>query len=613
MAGLIPDNFIQDLLSRSDLVEIIRRRITLKKSGRNYTACCPFHQEKTPSFSVSPSKQFYYCFGCGAKGDAIRFIMEYDHLQFPQAVEQLANQVGMEVPHEKETPEKRRQKSVNQLIYQLLERAEHFFQNQLKSAPERQHAQAYIKQRGLSADICQQFAIGYAPPGFNNIGHGLNLDAEQQQHAFTAGLFAENDSGRRYDKFRDRLMFPIRDSRGRTIGFGGRIMGDGKPKYLNSPETPVFHKGSELYGLWEWQQAREKTDHMLVVEGYMDVISLAQFGVRNVVATLGTATSETHLQKLFREVDKVVFCFDGDRAGRKAAWRAMENALPTLEDGKEITFLFLPDGEDPDTMVRTQGPESIRAANAQAQPLENFLFDQLSQDINLSQVAGRARLAKLALPYISQLKGPFYRELLEQSLAERAGLTRDELSHLAIKHQPSPKRRTATNNSTNEEPQPSSNNTSLPPTSNLPGNRLFLTERLLLLLVNHPALAQEAPVNDLLKDIENLPGASLLASALTTLENNPVTTSAQALGLLMALSEGDRLKQLLTTRIQASAWELAKREWQGGLLQLQLIQLDKRINQEKQAVQPDITLLQTLLVQRHTIKTEQQQQGYQSE
>lgn len=602
MAGLIPDNFVQDLLARSDLVELIRQRVQLKKSGRDYMGCCPFHQEKTPSFSVSPDKQFYYCFGCGAKGDALRFLMEYDHLNFPQAVEQLAAQAGMEVPREEESPQQRQQRSLNQQIYELLERAERFFQNQLASAAERQKAHSYLKQRGLSQAICDEFRLGYAPPGYDNLPTGLSLDKEQNQLALTAGLLSENDQGRRYDKFRDRLIFPIRDARGRTIGFGGRVFGDGKPKYLNSPETPVFHKGQELYGLWEWRQTRQADNQLLVVEGYMDVISLAQFGIRNVVATLGTATSELHMQKLFREVDEVIFCFDGDKAGRRAAWRAMESALGALADGKTVRFLFLPDDEDPDTLVREQGPEAIRAACEKAQPLDDFLFNQLSQGLDLSDVAAKAKLARDALPFIARLKGDFYRSLLEKALCERTGLALDELQRLrssqAANNKPStPSQHTKSAVTSAPDHTP-------PPTHEpLPGHRLHLSERLLLLLLNHPKLASELPPGKELDELP-LPGLGLLKEAILALKRQPVSNSAQALGLFMSLSQGERLQRLLTTRLAASDWPVAKREWQGGLLQLQLMQLDKQLEQERCATSPDMALLQSLLQKRQQLQKE---------
>lgn len=621
MAALIPEGFIQDLLTRTDLVELIRGRVPLKKSGRNFVACCPFHQEKTPSFSVAPDKQFYYCFGCGAKGDAIRFLMEYDHLAFPQAVEQLAGLAGMEVPKQQESLAQRRERSISQQIYDLLARAESYFQAQLGGAQERQKAHQYLQQRGLTPDICQQFRVGYAPPGFTNITTDLALDKEHQQLALTAGLLSENDSQRRFDKFRDRVIFPIRDVRGRVIGFGGRLLGDGKPKYLNSPETPVFHKGQELYGLWEWRQTRQPDKHLLVVEGYMDVISLAQFGIRNVVATLGTATSEAHIKKLFREVDEIIFCFDGDKAGRRAAWRALEASLPELPDDKQVRFLFLPDGEDPDTMVRGQGPESIRAACEKAQPLETFLFDQLSEELDLEQVAGRARLARLSMPYIARLKGDFYRSLLEKNLAARTGLEPAELARMQAP--PASVRAPAPPTSGPTLGVPADAYYDLAPDTEFDSRitpsyhsgqhaaasrrhtTMSLGKRLLLILLEYPQLASSRPPQTELASLQ-LPDLALLLSAIELLKRCPASTRAQALGLFMTLDDNHTIEQLIQQRYSIANSMLAEREWHGGLLQLELLQLDASINQLRQQPRPDPLQLQQLLVERARLK---QQRG----
>lgn len=340
MAGLIPQSFIDDLLNRSDIVEVVGSRIQLKKAGKNYSALCPFHKEKTPSFSVSPDKQFYYCFGCGAGGNALGFVMDHDQLDFPQAVEELAKRAGMEVPHEDSGRKHKPRQPVDSPLYPLLAAAADYYRQALKSHPTRKSAVEYLKGRGLSGVIARDFGLGFAPPGWDNLMKHLGGDALQQKALIDAGLLIENaENGKRYDRFRDRVMFPIRDSRGRVIAFGGRVLGDDKPKYLNSPETPVFHKGQELYGLYEARQTNRDLDEIMVVEGYMDVIALAQQGLRNAVATLGTATSEEHLKRLFRIVPSVLFCFDGDAAGRKAAWRALEATLPNLQDGRRARFL----------------------------------------------------------------------------------------------------------------------------------------------------------------------------------------------------------------------------------------------------------------------------------
>lgn len=411
MAGLIPRAFIDDLLARLDIVEVINARLPLSKKGANYSACCPFHNEKTPSFSVSQSKQFYYCFGCGASGTAISFVMEYDRLGFVEAIESLAGELGLEVPREGGDKRPREDHSP---LYDVLQRCDNYYQAQLKSTPA---AVDYLKARGLDGDTAQTFGLGYAPGGWDTLtGQGLPAKALDQ-----AGMLAHGDNGRRYDRFRERVMFPIRDRRGRTIGFGGRVMGDGEPKYLNSPETPLFHKSYSLYGIYELHQALRHPERVIVVEGYMDVVSLAQFGVRNAVATLGTATTTAHIDLLFRTAKDLVFCFDGDRAGRAAAWRALENALPSMRDGCEVRFLLLADGEDPDTTVRSQGREAFEALVAAATPLSEFLFDHLTEGSDLGNIGDRAKIAEQARPLINKLPEGIYRELMGQRLSELVG------------------------------------------------------------------------------------------------------------------------------------------------------------------------------------------------
>lgn len=433
MAGLIPQSFIDDLLNRSDIVEVVGSRIQLKKTGKNYSALCPFHKEKTPSFSVSPDKQFYYCFGCGAGGNALGFVMDHDQLDFPQAVEELAKRAGMEVPREDSGRKHKPRQPVDSPLYPLLAAAADYYRQALKSHPTRKAAVEYLKGRGLSGVIARDFGLGFAPPGWDNLMKHLGGDALQQKALIDAGLLIENaENGKRYDRFRDRVMFPIRDSRGRVIAFGGRVLGDDKPKYLNSPETPVFHKGQELYGLYEARQANRDLDEIMVVEGYMDVIALAQQGLRNAVATLGTATSEEHLKRLFRIVPSVLFCFDGDAAGRKAAWRALEATLPNLQDGRRARFLFLPDGEDPDTLVRAEGTDAFRARIQQhSQPLADYFFQQLSEEADPRSLEGKAHLATLAAPLIEKIPGNNLRALMRQRLAEITGLNGEALQHVA--------------------------------------------------------------------------------------------------------------------------------------------------------------------------------------
>ncbi len=433
MAGLIPQSFIDDLLNRTDIVDVVSSRIQLKKTGKNYSACCPFHKEKTPSFTVSPDKQFYYCFGCGAGGNALGFVMDHDQLEFPQAIEELAKRAGMDVPREESGRGHKPRQPVDSPLYPLLNAAAEHYRQALKSHPQRKYAVEYLKGRGLTGEIARDFGLGFAPPGWDNLLKQLGGDALQQKVMIDAGLLIENaENGRRYDRFRDRIMFPIRDSRGRVIAFGGRVLGDDKPKYLNSPETPVFHKGQELYGLYEARKHNRDLDEIMVVEGYMDVIALAQQGLRNAVATLGTATSEEHLKRLFRIVPSVLFCFDGDAAGRNAAWRALESTLSSLQDGRRARFLFLPDGEDPDTLVRAEGTDAFRARiNQHAQPLADYFFQQLSEEADPRSLEGKAHLVTLAAPLIDKIPGNNLRALMRQRLSEITGLSGEALSQVA--------------------------------------------------------------------------------------------------------------------------------------------------------------------------------------
>lgn len=435
MAGLIPQSFIDDLLNRTDIVEVVGSRIKLKKTGKNFSALCPFHNEKSPSFSVSPDKQFYYCFGCGAGGNALGFVMDHDNLEFPEAVEELARKAGLDVPREESTsggPRKPRQ-MVDSPLYALLADAATFYRQSLKSHPQRKAAVDYLKKRGLTGEIARDYGLGFAPPGWDNLLKHLAGDELQQKAMIEAGLLIENtENGKRYDRFRDRVIFPIKDSRGRVIAFGGRVLGDEKPKYLNSPETPVFHKGQELYGLFEARRANRDLDEVIVVEGYMDVIALAQQGIRNAVATLGTSTSEEHIKRLFRLVPQILFCFDGDKAGRSAAWRALESALPTLQDGRKIRFLFLPEGEDPDSLVRSEGPDAFQARFVQqALPLAEYFFQQLAAEADPSTLEGKAHLATLAIPLIEKVPGNNLKALMRLRLTELTGLNNESLNQFA--------------------------------------------------------------------------------------------------------------------------------------------------------------------------------------
>ncbi|MCV2883348.1 DNA primase [Aestuariibacter sp. AA17] len=417
MAGRIPRDFIDDIIARTDIVDIVDNRVRLKKAGKNYQACCPFHNEKTPSFTVSQDKQFYHCFGCGAHGNAISFIMEFDRLEFPEAIEELASFHGIDVPREKgqgqPDPNKRAQLEDD---FALMEQVSRFFQQQLRQHPEKDKAVEYLKSRGLSGEIVKQFDIGFAPPEWDGALTVFGSTPEKQQQLLDLKLITENDKRRRYDFFRDRIMFPIRDKRGRVIGFGGRVLEEGGPKYLNSPETRIFHKGQELYGFYQAKQANRKLTRLMVVEGYMDVVALAQFGIQYAVAALGTSTTPEHVQMLFRAVPEVICCYDGDRAGREAAWRALENALPYLKDGVQMRFLFLPDGEDPDSLIRKIGREAFEQTLDNAVPLSEFFFENLTQRHHIGTQEGKAALRQEALGYIEQIKADNLSALLQEEL-----------------------------------------------------------------------------------------------------------------------------------------------------------------------------------------------------
>lgn len=423
MAGKIPRDFIDDLLSRTDVVEVVDSRVKLKKAGKNYQACCPFHNEKSPSFTVSQDKQFYHCFGCGAHGNAISFIMEFDRLEFVEAIEELARYHGLEVPREKGSrpamsEEKKQQQQDD---YAVMEQVARFFQHQLRQNGNSKKAIDYLKNRGLSGDIVKQWEIGYAPDSWDALLNTFGKDPQRVKQLVDLKLVNKNDQGRTYDFFRDRIMFPIRDKRGRVVGFGGRVLDDGGPKYLNSPETRIFHKGSELFGFYSARQKNRSLDTVVIVEGYMDVVALSQFDINIATAALGTATTPEHIQMLVRATSHIVCCYDGDRAGREAAWRALENALPALKDGVRISFLFLPDGEDPDTMVRQVGKDAFMEMLDDAMPLSRFFFENLLKTHNVGTPEGKIALKKAAMPLIESTLGDDQKQMLLEELAKHTG------------------------------------------------------------------------------------------------------------------------------------------------------------------------------------------------
>ncbi|NND54318.1 MAG: DNA primase [Gammaproteobacteria bacterium] len=503
MAGRIPQDFINDLVDRADIVEIISSRIQLKKAGREYKACCPFHGEKTPSFTVSPDKGFYHCFGCGAHGTVVGFLMEHDRLEFVEAVEELASYYGQDVPRERssyntESP------SGNAALYELLNKAAERYQAELRND---QAAIEYLKQRGLDGKTAADFRIGVGPAGWDFILKALGKTDTDRDNLLKAGLVTKNEENRVYDRFRGRIMFPIRDGRGRIIGFGGRVMDNSEPKYLNSPETPVFHKGRELYGLYEARQAVRNPERLLVVEGYMDVVALAHHGIRNAVATLGTATTPDHLRTLFRFTLEIVFCFDGDKAGRKAAWRALEMTLPELKEGRQVRFLFLEEGADPDSVVRDGGAAAFNERLAQSLPLSEYLIEHLKAETDLNSLDGQARLAELARPLLGAIPEGVYRELLLDRLAAEVGMPAERLGqHLGsgADAPPAPRRRSAQS----AAPQPAE------------GGPKTLIRKAVCLALQHPEAIGGAQVPDGLFDLPN-PGIALLNDLLQTAAENP--------------------------------------------------------------------------------------------
>ncbi|NVJ49360.1 MAG: DNA primase [Gammaproteobacteria bacterium] len=513
MAGRIPKSFIDDLINRSDIVEVIERRITLKRAGKNYQACCPFHNEKTPSFSVSPDKQFYYCFGCGATGNVVSFVMEYDGLEFVDAIEDLAHAQGLEVPREAASQQPQRQWQHD--LYSLMGQTAQFYQQQLKQPKHRDRVVGYLKARGVSGEIARDYGLGFAPDEWHSLQALFGHDQSINKSLVDCGMLIEKDNNR-YDRFRDRLMFPIRDRRGRVIAFGGRVIDKGEPKYLNSPETEIFHKGQELYGLYEMRQFQRKNDWALVVEGYMDVVALAQFGLRNAVATLGTATSSTHIQQLFRVCPKIIFCFDGDRAGRDAALRALNHALPLVRDNRDIRVMFLPDGEDPDTQVRQIGAEAFTEQALAAPSIFEFLLDYLRNQVDMNTFEGPGQLANLAKPFLALIQDPIHHERFLQQLALQVELSEERLKQLLVMP-----------NDTKQAPEKEtdSKSKSLPTShASLPNiSQLTPIRRAITLLLQRPTLVTEVPPCDWLREL-NQPGNEILCEMIEILQTNPNIT-----------------------------------------------------------------------------------------
>ncbi len=544
----LPDAFIDDLLARTDIVEVVGTRVPLKRQGKEYAARCPFHDERSASFTVSPTKQFYHCFGCGAHGTAISFLMNYDRLEFLDAVEELAKRAGMELPREtnSRTPQ---QQDDSREQYTALDAATRFFQKQLEASDK---AREYLDGRGVDADTRARFAIGYAPDGYSALKDALGKDERRMKLLDRVGLFSKNDRGHVYDKFRDRVMFPIFDRRGRVIAFGGRVLQkDDGPKYLNSPETPLFHKGRELYGLWQVRQANQKIERLIVVEGYMDVVSLFQFGVTQAVATLGTATTPDHAELLFRNAPDVYFCFDGDAAGRRAGWRALESVLPRMKDGRQAFFLFLPDGEDPDTIVRKEGADVFDTRLKQATPLSQFFFDELAREINLGTLDGKARLAERAKPMLAQIPDGAFGDLMKQELARLTGVGM----------------RAATTGTTHA-----------PARSNVvPVQKRSLVRAAIAILLQQPSLAMKLEGHHAIGGLR-LPGIELLLELLELVQQRPDISTGALLEHFNEREEQAALHKLAALALPGNE-EIWSQELQDAINQLERQLLQQRLDE----------------------------------
>lgn len=566
--SLIPQSFIDELIVRADIVEVIGSRVPLKKAGREYRACCPFHSEKTPSFWVSPEKQFYHCFGCGAHGTVLRFLTEHDRMPFPEAVEELAGRLGLEVPHEGGSAGGRR---TDDPLYELMARVGSFYCECLKKEP---RALEYVTRRGLDRETVERFGIGYAPNSWNEQLRRFGVNEASVQQLAQLGLVIEReqprDGERHYDRFRDRIMFPIRDARGRTIAFGGRILDQGEPKYLNSPETVLFHKGHELYALYEARRARS-LKRLLVVEGYMDAVRLHQFGISYAVATLGTSTTPEHLRRIFRIVNEVVFAFDGDKAGRSAAWRALQQALPEAREGRQIRFLFLPEGHDPDSLVGAEGQERFEQRLQTTLPLSEYLVQHLSSEADLSNADGRAQLAEAARPLVAKVPAGVYQDLLLARLAEAVGLAPERLKELWNGKGAAPSKGTAGAQAPKRPTRGA---------SRFSAGRGSLVQQAIGALLHFPAIASEISEAERMT-LERCPvrGAEHLRELLDHLRAHPAQHGAQ---VIERWAERPNLYEPFQTLLVRDALvdaEEAKTELKGVLAKLEGQSIDQRIQE----------------------------------
>ena len=546
MAGLIPQNFIDDLIARVDIVEIMGSRIQIKKAGKEFKAVCPFHDDSNPSLTISPSKGFYHCFSCGAHGTAVGFLMNYEHLSFIEAIESLASSLGVEIPYEQnQQPIKK-----NNNLYDLLAEIQAHYQLLLKK---NSGAIEYLKNRGITGDVAKRFNIGFAPPGWRNILDKYGTSKNGTSELLKLGLIIQKDNNNYYDRFRERIMFPIRDNRGRYIGFGGRILNQEQPKYLNSPETPLFHKGRELYGLYECQQALRNIQRIVVVEGYMDVISLAQHGIDYAVASMGTATTDDHFNRLFRLTDYIYFCFDGDQAGLDAAWRALKNALPHVREGRQIKFVFLPEKDDPDTYVKKNSATAFEKELDDGLDLSDFLIEKLAKDIDMKSIDGRARLAEKTKPLVNQIPEGIFKELILEKLSGAIGLSTAKLNKLLV----------------NQDNQLARNGRSRI-ISKLPKKKLksgpSVIKKAITLILNHPSIANDITHEKIGKNAK--PGVEILKKLVTTIQEKPQITTAGLIELWRDDPEGKFLGQLAISELPENEDFNAKDELQDCLHQI---------------------------------------------
>lgn len=557
MSGLIPQHFINDLVSRVDIVDVLSKRIDLKKAGKEFKAVCPFHNDKNPSLTISPSKGFYHCFSCGAHGTALGFLMEYEHLSFVEAIESLASDLGLEVPYEKSSKPIKQ----NNDLFSMMEKLQKKFQDNLKDESK---AIKYLKERGIDGRTAKKFGIGYAKKGWRNILDEFGKNEKQINLLTSLGLIIKKSDDNYYDRFRDRIIFPIRDARGRFIGFGGRVFNDEQPKYLNSPETSLFHKGKELYGLYECQQSMRDIDRLVVVEGYMDVIGLSQNGVEYAVASMGTATTNDHFNRLFRLTDSIFFCFDGDDAGLKAAWRALENSLIHLRDGRQIKFVFLPDGEDPDSYIKNNGTSKFEERLDSGKDLSDFLIDKISENIDLKSIDGKARLAERAKPLISKIPDGIFKELIIEQLSASVSISSKKLTALISKankkESMKPKTRSFTKmmNQKSSKAQPS------------------IIKKSIMLILNYPEAAKSIKTHDF-KDYKK-PGIKILLKLIKTTQEEANINAASLIERWRDDDEGKHLAKLAINLFPDNPEFDASKELNDSLVQITKNFYSERIN-----------------------------------